>query len=351
LGRSATDIKQDKAIFIKITELTFIDQDERFLSGQFDLKSFRFGVRRGFRHVIKQVQMLFWLLLNVPGAAVLYVWFCDYHTLLPVLVARLFGVKSVVVIGGYDAAYRPDLNYGAHVRWLRGKIVRWSCRLTDQLLPVSNHTEASLAQILGDWTLSRSNVIYNGVDLAIFSPPDEPGDRTGVICVSTCNDIRTAKTKGLDVLVAAAARLPDISFRIVGLGEIAIEWLSARAGSNMTLEGKVPQSALLDYFRRAKVVCQVSRSESFGLALAEGMACGCVPVATRETGMEELLMDNIGFLADQEDIDSIVDALQRANEAPDMQGSAAAQRIQDRFSLASRLDQIDALCTELATRS
>jgi glycosyltransferase involved in cell wall biosynthesis len=59
----------------------------------------------------------------------------------------------------------------------------------------------------------------------------------------------------------------------------------------MTLYDKVEPEKLIDFYKNAKVYCQLSRSESFGVSILEAMTFGEFPVVTREGGMPEVVGD------------------------------------------------------------
>src|SRR5207247_6894113 len=49
------------------------------------------------------VMQFYFLLFNIYKFKIVFIWFADYHSLLPVFFSRLFNKKCVINIGGYDA--------------------------------------------------------------------------------------------------------------------------------------------------------------------------------------------------------------------------------------------------------
>ncbi len=111
-------------------------------------------------------------------------------------------------------------------------------------------------------------VIANGIDEARFCPA--PGERAARPVIGFAG--RLAPEKGIDTLIEIAARLP-FPVELVGqdFGDYA-----ARKSPNVTVlpETRSPEA----YYRRWWAFVSASPKESFGMAIAEAMACGCPPV-------------------------------------------------------------------------
>ncbi len=82
------------------------------------------------------------------------------------------------------------------------------------------------------------------------------------------------------------------------------------------------------------------------MALAEAMACGCVPVVTKKGALPEVV-GNCGFYAEEGDLDSTVAGIRKALKAPYGAGLAARERIVREFPLERREQAISALVEKL----
>ncbi|HEU5152452.1 MAG TPA: glycosyltransferase family 4 protein [Iamia sp.] len=132
--------------------------------------------------------------------------------------------------------------------------------------------------------------------------PAAPGPRPVVATIA-----RPHPEKGLDVLVAALALLPpEVTLRVVGAG----------TGSGLERHDRVevvpwaddPVAAVAD----AWAYVQPSRSESWGLALAEARAAGLAVVATDVPGLREQVADGVdGLLVPSEDPVALAAAIAR----------------------------------------
>ena len=252
---------------------------------------------------------------------------------------RIWGVKTVIVIGGYDAVRAPAHGYGALNKRLRRKVVAWSCKLAHLLLPVSRYTEGHLLQNLGMGLKRKSEVIHNGIDLGIFEAREGIVRARRVICVAAAEDLRTVNVKGLDRVKAAAAVLPDVHFQIIGVKGVATEALSEGGLKNLELLPFVPREQLGDYYAGAQVVCLLSRFESFGLALAEGMLYGCVPVTMAGIGAAEILEGGPGVVVTSGEGEAIAAGIEEALARP-ADGVAAQEWIKGHFLLEHRAEKL-----------
>jgi glycosyltransferase involved in cell wall biosynthesis len=99
--------------------------------------------------------------------------------------------------------------------------------------------------------------------------------------------------KGIPGLVRAVAGQPQIETTIVGSGPLHRKYrrLAATAApGNVTFRGRLDDDELATLMLTHDVVAlpSVSRQEAFGLALLEGMAAGCVPVASDLPGVRDV---------------------------------------------------------------
>jgi glycosyltransferase involved in cell wall biosynthesis len=103
---------------------------------------------------------------------------------------------------------------------------------------------------------------------------------------------RLMPQKGLSDLITAVVRtkreVPDLEVVIVGDGPHRARFERERdaAGAQgwIRFAGRTSDDELVDWYRRAWVVCSASRREGFGLTLTEAAACGTPVVATRIPG-------------------------------------------------------------------
>ncbi len=332
-------------LFIQPSRAPFVLADMAGLRHHFRLRIRLFHFKPWLRQLWDQVAQGFWLLRHLPGSAALFTWFADYHSLVPVLAGRFLRKPVIIVVGGYDVARMPDFGYGAHLQALRSFCSRMSLRHAALLLPVSQATAAELAA-LGPHAPAR--ILYNGVDTAFFAAETESVRERGVLTVCGARDRRAAEIKGIELYLEVAQQLPQVAFSVVGLEAGALAWIRARGvPENVRLLGRLERTALAALYARSQVYCQFSHHESFGMALAEAMACGCLPVVTANGAMPEVVGE-AGWVVAERSALQLTAAVEQALQAGPAQRQAARQRIVTRFTLSRRQDDLAALLKQVA---
>jgi glycosyltransferase involved in cell wall biosynthesis len=173
-------------------------------------------------------------------------------------------------------------------------------------------------------------LIYNGVAIPSQVTPEQ---REGVLCVARITP-DTIKLKGIEFLLRAANRLPQVPFTIVGeVSESASRYLSSIIPGNVQMTGSLDHESVLRLCSVSKVYVQPSYYESFGVALAEAMAHACVPVVTDRGALPEVVGDT-GFYVHYGDEIGLSDAISKAMSSEN--GKYAASRVAQFFTLERR---------------
>ncbi|WP_433460892.1 glycosyltransferase family 4 protein [Methanothrix sp.] len=250
------------------------------------------------------------------------------------------GKRSAVVAGGYDVAYEPEIDYGQYTlpkhKRMYADIV---LRNADIILPVSEFTRS---EVLARVRPKRIQLLYPGIDTDEFRPQGEKEDLVMTVASSSGRVIRL---KGLNSFIGAAALLPGVRFLVVGLSEADREELQSKAAENVLLSGYETQEELLAHYQKAKVYCQLSYRESFGMALVEAMACGCAPVVTERGALPEVVGDT-GYYVPYGNIRATAEAIEKALSSK--RGLKARERVEEKFSLKKREQELRSLLEGLS---
>jgi UDP-glucose:(heptosyl)LPS alpha-1,3-glucosyltransferase len=157
-------------------------------------------------------------------------------------------------------------------------------------------------------------VIPNGVDTAHFSPAArlarraEARKRRGLrdedfVLLLIGNDWRV---KGLPVVLDAIAALPAVPVRLLVVGCDAAESFRVRAiqlGVQDRCLWELPRPDVVDFYAAADVYVSPSREDSYGLPVAEAMACGLPAITSVFAGVAEFIHDGLDGFVVQDPLD------------------------------------------------
>lgn len=319
-------------LYIKPWDVSFVRKDEEILSKYYNVKSYCFPSTKGAKGVKGMLWSVWWLLINLRKADMIYVWFAGIHSLLPGLISKIFGKKLIIVLGGIDVNTYPELGYGFMLHPLTRFSVKVSCRLADKLLPVTNFLKDQLVKNVSDRYGDKTEVVYNCFWGEIFTVDSEINRKRQVITACSTRKILTLKVKSIDVYIEAARLLPDISFLIVGSQGEAYDYLKKNSPDNVEVISFLPLEQLSTLYNESKVYCQASRVESFGVALVEGIASGCFPVANSAGGLPEVLEGTEGILINELKPKVLAEAITKAIDIPEGSYSDMRDYIISKFS-------------------
>lgn len=285
------------------------------------------------------------LVAEVRRARLVVGWFAGWHTLAPVALARLLRTPVLMISGGVDVAAMPEIGYGAQNGGPRRWATRWILRRADALVVNSHFSRGEIQRNTGLPT-DNVSVVHHGVpDPFGDGVADEPRERVALTIGVV--DERNLERKGLRPFVLAAAALPDVPFTLVGRWDgDAVHALRADAAPNVELAGFLEQPELDARLRRAAVYVQASRHEGFGMAVAEAMLAGCIPVVTRAGALPEVVGD-AGVLVDEPTPEAIADGVRRALVLGPQARAAARRRVLEHFPLERRERALHALADRL----
>ena len=275
---------------------------------------------------------------GVLRADLVFGWFASWHTFFPITLAWLLRKPSVLIIGGFDTANMPDIGYGYQQGGLRRWASRWIMRRAGRLVTNSRY---SLSEIERNTPIppARVKVVHHGVPDP-FGDALAPSEKERMALTVGAIDRTTLVQKGQLPFVQAARELPDVSFVFAGKWlDDAVEELKAAAPDNVELTGWLSDEELQARFRKASVYVQASRHEGFGLAVAEAMLAGCVPVVMDVTAMPEVVGD-AGVLISSQDADAVAAGVRHALELGPEGGHRARERILSEFPMERRREGI-----------
>lgn len=273
---------------------SFVRQDNELLSEENEVHNFHFTQNKNLFGLLWQLfkQFLFLLLLGWKYD-VFFIWFADYHSLLPVWFAKISRKKSIIVVGGYDVNYFPEFNYGSFNNPIRKFFTKQSLRQVTYALPVAEDLEKKLLLISPKTATITIPTIQNENKFNITNTIR----KKHILTIATVLTHQTFMIKGLDRFKELAFLMPDYQFLIIGINENAKK-LFDPIPENLLLIPPVKHEELQVYLNRSSFYLQLSRSEGLPNALCEAMLCGCIP-AGMNVGDVKIAINKYGLTMDE----------------------------------------------------
>lgn len=158
----------DNLLFIYTHPSSFVKGDISILEENFKVSKYHFVNNPKSKLPISLLRQLLFLIFNIHKFRIIYIWFADYHSLLPILFAKLFGRKSCLVIGGYDICREKKYNYGSLCKPLRAFMSVTSIKQATLVLAVSENVVRTLNSIA---PTANTILIYNGIPIPDTNTP------------------------------------------------------------------------------------------------------------------------------------------------------------------------------------
>ena len=234
-------------------------------------------------------------------------------------------------------------------QWLRAPLLavlgRLSARRCDVVLAPSRQTARELEE---DYGVSQVAVVPNATGAPL--PGRERQRGAGNLEVATEGATpgrllfvgRLRIRKGVEILLEALARLAErgvaVPLDVVGDGErlVALQTAVARLGlTTVTFCGRRGPAEIHEMLERAAALVVPSTYEGMPLVVLEAMSAACPVVATRVSGIPEVVADgDSGWLVDAEDVEQLTQALAAMVSDPELsraRGSRGRAILEERY--------------------
>lgn len=297
---------RDTIIYIYPSNSTFVQKDIEFLSKKYKVLAPKHNWVNKLKLPFLLIKQMFFLLANTRKSKAFYVMFGGYWSLLPVLIGKVFGVKTFIILGGTDCVSFPKLQYGQLRKPLLKAVIKWSYKLAYKLLPVDNSLVSSNYSYWEEATYKNQGYlsffkniktsykeIPNGFDFDFFSESIESRKTNSFITIAKIDNDKTFQLKGIDKVLYLAKEFPQSSFTIIGVNKEVLA--SKEAPDNITFLPFTIATEFIEHLKKHEFVLQLSISEGFPNALCEAMLCGCIPVVSNVGAMPKIIKDN-GFV-------------------------------------------------------
>lgn len=347
-------MKKEKLLFVKKydTNPKFMTNDLEILSGEYNVKLNNVKTTANALIILSLIKEFFYLLFNIWKYRLVYIWFADYHSFLPVLFAKLTGKKSIICAGGYECTYIPEINCGVFTKTSLSKRIRAFCvsfslKNCSLILPVHE----SLIQNTNNYIYSDipnkaplkdgiknfipviktpMETLYLGYDSNIFMKTSNVPKENTVISAGLIVNDDEYRRKGFDLLVEAAKLMKNVRFVLIGVNDEFYDQINSMNIPNIELYKIVSYDKLIEEYSKAKVFAQISMFEGMPSTICEAMMCECIPVGSDVNGIPKIVEDT-GKLVHKKNTADVINALSSALEMDNAYGQKAREHILKEF--------------------
>lgn len=263
-----------------------------------------------------------------------------FHANLRTIGDARYGLLAACSLRGVRVVAVEQLPYPAASR-----LAVWLKRVTARRLAAHVAVGEAAARAVERLACLRAGsilAIYNGVpDRGALELPAGPGCVVGALA-------RLDPIKGLDVLLEAAAGVPEVQLRIVGEGSSRpeLEQLAERLGVAERVVFVPWRDDVQAELAAMHVLALPSRNEGFPLSIVEAMLAGRPVVATAVGSVPEAVDGDVGVLVPPDDVAALRDALRALSKDEPRRralGEAARRRALDSFTAAAMARRFEAL--------
>ena len=298
--------------------------------------------------------------------------------------SRLAREKEVAIVHAHVARDYTLASYAArrnprarlvitrHVLFPLSRAHRFTLSNVSRVIAVSHAVARALrAQKIFDEAKIR--VVENGVDLTRFEQAREKFKKEGregggaPLRVGIVGEV--SPVKGHVEFLHAAAQVAEtlgggVEFFVVGddlsrggayrerVSEVVEEW---RLSGRVRFLGRLGEDEMPRLLASLDLLVSASRSEAFGLAMVEALACGVPVVANATEGAREVIKDGAdGVLVPIGDVHALADAIiLMLRDAPRRRafGERAAEGARERFDIARTVEATERVYAEAAGSS
>jgi len=333
-----------------------VDNDLNILNEEYDVQIYDAKIKKGLGFFTGFLRELLFLTFNGWRFDILFIWFADYHSLLPVFFCKILRRKCVINMGGYDA----DEIFIGEAKSLKEKFrkycVKYSVKHAERILAVSNVIRGYVEGAIGK---GKCETVYCCIDTSIFAPKAGYHKENIIVTVGGGGEfVKEARRKRLDLFIEIGNNFSEryshynAKFWLIGheKGSKSFEYLLPLIKSkNIELMPFGSAQDLIGYFERASIYMQLSTYEAFGIAQAEAMLFGCIPISHSGGAIAEVVGE-AGILVEDFDKEKYIQKIKEVLDGKHEELRAKARtRVKKNFSLEVRRKKLLSILRELVS--
>jgi glycosyltransferase involved in cell wall biosynthesis len=342
---------KNTALYFCHSITSFTKIDTTILSKRYNVLLCEFNISSPFSIPFLWIKQKIFLFKNIRKSSLVFCMFAGYHTIVPVIFAKMFNKPCIIVAGGIDSVSFPSVNYGNFNKFLLSIITKWSFKWCSHIAPISDYLVNSEYVYQND-DFNRQGflyhvkslktpytVVYNGFETEHWYCKNETRELNTFLSIAANLESESRrKIKGIDMVLEAAKLFPQFKFTIIGSKSNDATF---EVPQNVKIIPFVPHKELREIYCQHDFYLQLSMSEGFGNTLAEAMLCGCIPIGAN-AGAIPYIIDKNGFILKRKDVDELKGVFLQAMACDQKESlrTFARKSILDRFSIEKRAESL-----------
>jgi glycosyltransferase involved in cell wall biosynthesis len=326
---------------------SFTKIDTTILSKEFHVLAHEFSIGSAIGIPMLWFKQIVFLIKNINQSSLVFCMFAGYHSMLPVIFARLFNKPCIIVAGGIDAVSFPSVNYGNFNKFFLGKLTAYSFKWCSHIAPISDYlVDSPYVYQPNDYPRqgilfhvknlkTPYTVVYNGFETEQWHDANITRKPNTFLSIASNLESESRRMiKGIDMVITAAKLFPAYTFTVIGSKGNSLQ---VEVPANLSIIPFIPHEQLREVYAQHDYYLQLSMSEGFGNTLAEAMLCGCIPIGAN-AGAIPFIINKNGFIVQQKDSNTLQAVIKSAvaNTQKEELRKSARQFILDHFSIEKR---------------
>lgn len=292
-----------------------------------------------------------------------------YLLLLPRLLFIILKFKPAIIHAHYASSYgllgaltffKPLVVsvWGSDViAFPRNKLKRCLMKFVFRRSSRISVTSVFLEQEVKKYTRKKTEVIPFGIDMREFYPRSRKNTYMFTFGFTKHLEPVYNPDKVLDAANVLASKYPHRQLKLIFIGEGSLrQQLQQRSqfhSPNLDIEftGRIGHHFVPDYLNQMDVLVNVSQYESFGVSVAEAMACGVPVIVSDHPGFNDLVpghQHGVICNASANDIYQAMETLMLDHSKRKLVADAAFERVKQNFNWPVNLKQMERFYNELS---
>ncbi|MDM8520738.1 glycosyltransferase family 4 protein [Anaerolineales bacterium HSG6] len=232
---------------------------------------------------------------------------------------RVYGLPYLISLRGADVPSHEVKRFAKQYKVLR-PFIRRLWHDADAVVSVSSGLREYAVDTAPDVPIE---VISNAIDLSVFIPPRARNhdDPVQLVFVGRFNAFKNVEMLLEAISILKEKGINNVELRLIGDGSRRsnLERLTTEKGltKQVQFSGWVDRTVLVKIYQEADLFVTATTWEGMPNTVLEAMACGLPIVATKASGLSELVRDDEnGYLVALNDSDSLADRLAELVDNP-----------------------------------